>query len=259
MTDRLLFLHGFTQTSACWGPLPNLVGPALGSSVLLVDLPGHGSGGRARSLWETAELFAAHLEGTSGGNGEGTPASGQPAVDLIGYSLGGRTALHLALAHPALVRSLVLLGATAGISDPTLRAERHAADEERAGSIERDGVDEFLAEWTAMDMFAGIPPELRCLDARRSNTAAGLAGSLRLAGTGAQDDLWPRLGEITCPTLVLAGELDEKFCEIGRRLSAAIPGGDFQTVPGAGHAAHLERPEATAALIATWLRTIRSG
>lgn len=270
MTDRLLFLHGFTQTSACWGTLPGLLAGRAHRSTLLVDLPGHGTAGPACSLWETADRLSVTI-GASAPRPGGAPESPTagiddpvedavvqltPAVDVIGYSLGGRAALHLALAHPQLVRSLVLIGATAGIADPQAQAERRAADESRAQAIERDGVDAFVADWTAMEMFAGIPEPLRCLEARGTNTVEGLAGSLRCAGTGAQDNLWPRLGEIGCPTLVLAGELDEKFTEIGGRLASDIPHATFRSVPGAGHAAHLEQPGATAALIAPWLAAL---
>ncbi len=88
---------------------------------------------------------------------------------------------------------------------------------------------------------------------RLRNTADGLASSLRLAGTGAQQPVWDRLSVVAVPVLVLAGDRDAKFAEIGRRLARAIPGGAFATIPGAGHAAHSEQPEATADLIARWL------
>ena len=161
--------------------------------------------------------------------------------------------LHLLLTHPGVVRRAVLIGATAGIERPDERRARQDADEALADRIERDGVDAFLDRWLAMPMWDGLPEEAQCVDERRMNTAAGLAGSLRHAGTGTQNNLWPRLGEIESPVLVLAGERDDKFTAIGERLAAALPHGEFQQVAGAGHAAHLEAPEPTAQAVTSWL------
>ncbi len=55
------------------------------------------------------------------------------------------------------------------------------------------------------------------------------------------------------PVLVVAGEHDAKFTAIGRRMADAIPDASFVLIEGAGHAAHLERPEQTCAAIVTWL------
>ena len=102
-------------------------------------------------------------------------------------------------------------------------------------------------------LFAGLTPDTAQRTDRLRNNSAGLAASLRLTGTGTQEPLWARLGEITMPTLVLAGELDDKFTAVGRRITAAISSSTFMVVAGAGHSVHLERPEATADIIAGWL------
>ena len=137
----------------------------------------------------------------------------------------------------------MLLGATAGIVDDGERAARRAADEALAADLERDGLEVFLERWLALPLFAGLSPDAAGVDDRRRNTAAGLAASLRLAGTGSQADLWGRLGRLDVPVLVLAGERDAKFAGIGRELAAAIgENARFEAVAGAGHAAHLEQP-----------------
>jgi hypothetical protein len=128
--------------------------------------------------------------------------------------------LHLLLAHPEVVRRAVLIGATGGIEDPAERRARAADDEVLAQRIAHEGVDAFVERWLAMPMWAGLPEWAKFSQERRTNTATGLAGSPRLAGTGAQDNLWPRLVEIDTPVLVLAGEHDEKFTSIGQRLAA---------------------------------------
>ena len=121
-------------------------------------------------------------------------ASCGPAT-YVGYSMGGRLCLHLALARPETVERLVLVSATAGIEDDDERATRRAADDALATSLERDGVDAFLDGWLAQPMFATLADP--GLDDRRRNVAAGLASSLRLAGTGTQQPLWDRLASLT--------------------------------------------------------------
>ena len=172
--------------------------------------------------------------------------------------MGGRLALHLALARPDLVQGLVLIGATAGIEDQPERAARRAADEQLAAELERDGVALFLERWLAQPLFASLPPEAAGLDDRLRNTAAGLASSLRLAGTGTQQPLWDQLAELSMPVLVVAGERDDKFSAVGSRIAEAIgPNATFALVPGAGHACHLEQPDEFLRVLRGWLLGVR--
>lgn len=233
---RLVLVHGFTQTGRSWATIAADL--ARDHEVVTVDAPGHGRSGAVGADLPTAAALLGEL--------------GARAV-YVGYSMGGRIALHLAVAEPDLVEGLVLLGATAGIDDPAERATRRAADEALAEDIERDGVDAFLRTWLAGPLFAGLSPEAAGLDDRRTNTAAGLAMSLRRCGTGVQEPLWERLGAVTAPALVLAGEHDPKFTALGRRLAATLPQGTFATIPSAGHAAHLEQPEAFVGVVRPWL------
>jgi 2-succinyl-6-hydroxy-2,4-cyclohexadiene-1-carboxylate synthase len=240
MAQRVVLVHGFTQTSASWGPFVSALEPLLdkGTEVLALDAPGHG---------ELADVHLGLVDGAALIGERGGRAT------YIGYSMGGRLGLHLALERPDLVEQLVLIGATAGIEDPTERAARRAADEERADRIERIGVEVFLDEWLAQPLFATLPVDRSGRSDRLANTAAGLAGSLRLAGTGSQTPLWDRLAELSMPVLVMAGEHDAKFREVGTRMVSVIEHATFETVPAAGHAVHLERPEVTARLVAGWL------
>jgi 2-succinyl-6-hydroxy-2,4-cyclohexadiene-1-carboxylate synthase len=234
---RLVLVHGFTQTARSWGKVAESL--AEDHEVVRVDAPGHGRSARVEAdLGEGAELLVATA-------GVGT---------YVGYSMGGRLCLHAGLAQPDEVTGLVLLGATAGIEDPRARAERVAADECWARSLEVDGVDAFLRRWLAQPLFAGLDEAGAGLDARRENTAAGLAASLRQAGTGVQEALWDRLGALSMPVLVLAGERDERFAALGERLVASVgDNASLAAVPGAGHAAHLEAPEAVLAVLRPWL------
>jgi pimeloyl-ACP methyl ester carboxylesterase len=85
---------------------------------------------------------------------------------------------------------------------------------------------------------------------RLSNTPAGLAAALRGLGTGALPSLWERLGELAVPVDLVVGERDAKFQAIAEAMAAALPVARVQVVEGAGHAVHLEAPEAVAEVIA---------
>lgn len=244
-----VWLHGFTQTCRSWAPLLTATGLRREAGRRLrVDLPGHGA-----SPLAMGDLWTSGAEVVDTVTGLGV----QQAV-LVGYSLGGRTALHAALTRPELWCGVILIGATAGLADMAVRRERRSADEHLAERLVALGVDAFLDEWLAQPLFARLPIRSHDLAERRRNTTAGLASSLRRCGTGTQDDLRWRLGELTMPALILAGALDTKFVAAGREL-AELWGGDasFVEIPDAGHAAHLERPDITAAVIGDWLKRFR--
>lgn len=240
MTGRIVFLHGFTQTHHHWHACAHLLAQRLGGDPALafVDLPGHGlSADDHRTLDEAAADVA-----RTGGSGT-----------YVAYSMGGRFALAALAGGAPEIERLVVIGANAGLEDDADRAARVDEDERRAARVEAIGVDAFVDEWLGMPMFEGVPFSAHDREHRRRNTASGLASSLRLAGTGAQRPVWDALAHVSVPVLVLAGDRDTKFTAIGQRLAATIPGATFATIPGAGHAAHAEQPDATAALIAEWL------
>lgn len=241
--QRLVLAHGFTQTARSWAVIERLLVAAIGSiEVCAVDLPGHGDASPPGDLdlWASADHLVAH-------GGVGT---------YVGYSMGGRVALHAALAHPDAVRSLVLIGATAGIDNAEERRARRASDDRLAERIEAIGVAAFLDEWLANPLFAGLSEESRGRTDRLRNTATGLAASLRATGTGMQDSLWARLDEIAVPVLLLVGANDAKFTAIAHRLRAGLADATLVVVPDAGHSVHLEAPATTVETMSRWLATL---
>jgi 2-succinyl-6-hydroxy-2,4-cyclohexadiene-1-carboxylate synthase len=233
---RLVLVHGFTQTRRSWDPLL----PALAAhQVIPLDAPGHGEASDVRLALDDGGAWLAQ----NGGRGV-----------YVGYSMGGRFCLHAALAEPELVRGLVLISATGGIDDERERDARRLADEALADRIETIGVPAFLDEWLSQALFAGLDPTRRDVADRLRNTAGGLASSLRLAGTGTQAPLWDRLAALQVPTLVVAGENDDKFVALGERLATTIPHAQLAVVEGAGHTVHLEQPERFLAALLPWLR-----
>lgn len=225
-------LHGFAGTGRAWATVdPGYLAP---------DLPGHGAAGTMRPI-----SFAGCVDHVL--------ATAPERFVLAGYSMGGRVALHIALAAPERVERLVLVATTAGIEDPHAREERRRADEALADDIERATIEEFVARWSAQPLFAGDPPDAvgRWQEDMRRNDPANLAAALRGIGAGAMEPLWGRLGELTMPATVVAGERDEKFVALGRRLAAGLGGAVREVVvAGAGHGLPREAPEAVAAAIA---------
>ena len=235
----LVLVHGFTQTGRSWGPIATDL--ATDHTVVLLDAPGHGGSAAVEAgLADGAALLAA--------------AAGPAPATWIGYSMGARWALHVALLHPERVRGLVLVGGTPGIEDDAERAARRDRDRLTAARLEELGVDRFLEEWLAQPLFAGLPADRAAVEDRRRNTVAGLRSSLEQAGTGAQLPLWDRLAELRVPVLAVAGADDERYAAIAARMADAIgPHAQVALVPGAGHAAHLERPAAFTARLRDWL------
>jgi len=108
-------------------------------------------------------------------------------------------------------------------------------------------MDEFARRWaTGTPVLAGQPAEVRerVHADRLRNTPTGLALALRGLGTGALPPLWDRLGELTMPVMLIVGERDAKFQAIAEEMAAHIPKATRLTVPGSGHAVHLEVPAA---------------
>jgi 2-succinyl-6-hydroxy-2,4-cyclohexadiene-1-carboxylate synthase len=244
----LLLLHGFTGSSATWAPHV----AAWPASSLAVDQPGHGqtdapaNPARYRMDATVADLVAL------------LDQLGVERAHVLGYSMGGRVALHLAAAHPERVAMLILESASPGLATQAERDARVAADTALAASIERDGIAAFVDRWEALPLWASqarLPDEVRAgLRAQRlNNRAVGLANSLRGLGTGAQAPLHDRLADLPMPALVIAGRLDAKFAAIARAMAAALPQGRLALVPEAGHAVHLEQPAPFDRLVAGFL------
>ncbi len=176
---------------------------------------------------------------------------------LVGYSMGGRLALHVAARKPERLLSLVTIGAHAGL-DEGAREGRRLGDEALAQRIESDGLEAFVKYWSGLPMFAGLerrgPSFVAQLRAERmSNTVAGLACSLRGMGAGVMEPLWGELASVTAPSTFVAGQLDHGYVASARRLAASVPHGRIEVVLRAGHAVHQERPEAFAHALAAHL------
>ena len=236
VVTELLFLHGFTNTGASWDDV--IAGLPSSFRPHAPDLRGHGSASAARPV--SLETVLVELD-----------ALAPDRFTVVGYSQGGRIALHAALAMPGRVARLVLIGASPGIADPDEREQRRVADEALAAWMETVPIEEVVSRWSQTPVLADQPPAVRAAVTadRLHNTTDGLAAALRGLGTGTLPSLWDRLGEISSPVELIVGERDVKFRATAERMQTAMPDARLHVVPGAGHAAHLEDPYAVAALI----------
>ena len=236
LSTRLVFAHGFTQNSRCWGTF----GAACAEKfdVLAVDAPGHGfSGYDSSNLVEAGGLIV-----QAGGRGH-----------YVGYSMGGRMLLHAALNNPGReIRSLTLIGAHGGIEVEEARVARRNSDAQLAARIVELGTQAFVDEWLAQPMFDDLTDEQSAKLFRYENAAEGMAASLRHAGTGSQTPLWKYLPHLQIPVLVIAGTRDERYTQVGQRMVDTIgSNARFVAIEG-GHAVHLENPVVTAAVVSSW-------
>ena len=236
----LLLLHGFTGSAATWTPH---LDAWEGFTTVAVDLLGHGTSDcppdpRRYRMERCVEDLTALLDKL---------AIGQAAV--LGYSMGGRIALHLALHAPDRLWALVLESASPGIEAAEEREKRVRADAALAESIERDGIPAFVDRWQAQPLFATqarLPDAIReeLHRQRLHNEPGGLVNSLQGMSTGTQEPVLGRMGEIRVPVLLLAGAEDEKYCALAGRMVAVLPCAQQEIVSEAGHAVHLEQPAA---------------
>jgi 2-succinyl-6-hydroxy-2,4-cyclohexadiene-1-carboxylate synthase len=241
-------LHGFTQSGQSWREV--IARMPEGWRWIVPDLRGHGETQARRgapcsmdactddlvALWEEMDVGKSHL---------------------VGYSMGGRLALHVAARRPERLLSLLTVGAHAGLEEDA-RQGRKKGDEALAERIEKDGMESFVDYWGRLPLFSGLerrgPSYLAEIRAERlKNHVGGLACSLRGMGAGVMEPVWDELVRVKAPCTFVAGQLDHGYVASARRLAAAVPNGRFEITPRAGHAVHQERPDAFARVLASHL------
>jgi 2-succinyl-6-hydroxy-2,4-cyclohexadiene-1-carboxylate synthase len=237
-------LHGFTQAGRSWNEIISKMPD--GWRWVVPDLRGHGDTGVPPGAPHTMDACTADLEML-------WDHLGIAHSHLVGYSMGGRLALHVASTRPERILSLLTIGAHAGL-DEEARDSRRRGDEALAQRIEKDGLEAFVEYWSSLPLFAGLerrgPSFVAQVRAERlNNRAAGLAESLRGMGAGAMRPVWDELAGVRCPCTFVAGQLDNGYVASARRLAASVPTGRVVIVQRADHAVHMERPDAFARLL----------
>ena len=249
----LLLLHGFSGDASTWREVAAAFADRW--RVIMPDILGHGASDKpARDENYRMEAVAADIMDL-------LDQLRIQRTHLLGYSMGGRLALYMALRFPARVRSLILESASPGLAPASERADRRRHDEALADDIEAKGIAAFVDYWQRLPMWssqARLPPEI--LEAQRqqrlSNSALGLANSLRGMGAGAQPNLWPQLPALQMPALLLAGEADHKYRRINAAMAARMPHARLRLIPAAGHNTHLENAPAFCREVSSFLARV---
>jgi 2-succinyl-6-hydroxy-2,4-cyclohexadiene-1-carboxylate synthase len=225
-----VFIPGFMQSGSAWAPVADL-------------LP-----------QRYPRLLLSHAEQTFEGRLREIAEAGAGAV-LAGYSLGGRLALHAILRDPERYAGLVTVGSAAGIEAPGARTERAQADAKLAAWMETQPIDTIVSIWERQPLFADQSDTLveQQRGDRLSQDPRALALLLRTAGQGALEPVWQRLHTMQVPLLAIAGERDHPYAQAAARMARAAPNGRAAIVEAAGHAAHLQRPQAVANLLGEFL------
>ena len=237
----LFLLHGFTGSSATW--TPHLVALQAFTTVR-VDFLGHGRSDAPADVRRYGmeacvdDLLAIqdHL--------------GIRRCAVVGYSMGGRVAMRVALQAPERLWALVLESASPGIADPADRRARVRQDAKLAAQIRKDGVAAFADYWQSTVpvrqpiAVAGIDPAGTAKINACNIPRTVLPIVCRVSAPVMQEPVLERLRGLHVPVLLLAGALDDKYCGLANDMAALLPCSRVRIVPDAGHAVHLEQPAA---------------
>ncbi|MEO1087713.1 MAG: alpha/beta fold hydrolase, partial [Acidobacteriota bacterium] len=248
---KLLLLHGFGGRGAVWRPLIDALPDGLPAGGALVvdapDLPGHGG------AHETAEALPDDFEATVDRIAADHLPSTEGPVHTVGYSLGARLALGLALRHPDAVASLTLVGVRPGL-DATDRCPRRELDRRRAEALRAD-LPAFFEGWSRLPLFESqrrLDPEILEVQRRirRGHSPDGLAWAIETLSPGHMPDYRNRLGELEVPVHWVTGELDAPFLAVAEGVRVSHPDFRFFTAPDSGHNVPLEAPAVLASYLA---------
>ncbi|MCH7573778.1 MAG: 2-succinyl-6-hydroxy-2,4-cyclohexadiene-1-carboxylate synthase [Candidatus Marinimicrobia bacterium] len=245
----VVLLHGFMGSLADWDDLRQRLRPAW--RTVAIDLPGHG-----QSPLDPGDDFQQTLERLE----SWLRQSGLEKAHLLGYSMGGRLALGLALRAPQLLASLILESVSPGLESDGAIRERQAQEAAWAQAMTADK-GAFLADWNRGSLFsrqaARNPQAARAIHSRRlDHDPRGWADALKAFGLGYQPNLWSQLPHLDLPVLLLSGREDEKFTHMANRMAGLLPGGRKAVISDAGHAAHLEQPAKFQAAVSEFLAMV---
>ena len=245
----VVLLHGFLGCARDFQPILDALSHQY--RCLALDLPGHGgepgpASGRGNPFFQVVDLLAATLE-----------LAGVRRFHVVGYSMGGRVALGLAVKYPDRVRRAVLIGSSPGLESASERQARAARDRALADSLEGDDFERFLSDWYDRPLFGGLkdtPGFAKILARRLEGDPRALAAALRALSVGVQPSLWPDLATLASPLRVVVGERDPKYVALGRRVATTAEGAECVVVSGAGHAVHIEQPDEVSRLVHEFFR-----
>jgi 2-succinyl-6-hydroxy-2,4-cyclohexadiene-1-carboxylate synthase len=242
MGTSLALLHGFLGHPQTWQR--TLAGSRKTWDLAHAVLPGHGPQPwlAAQPTWDIAIDALA----------EALPFD--KPVWILGYSMGARVGLGLAVRHPQRVAGLVLVGGSPGLGDEQQRAERRVWDEAQAMTLEHQGLQAFVEMWERLPLWSTqtrVPEPVRSAhrERRLAHTPSGLAWAMRVLGLASMPNLSRDLPQLNLPIHWWTGEFDTHAHAIASVAAPLSPQGSHRTFAGVGHDLTLEAPLALAAAL----------
>lgn len=221
--------------------LHGAVGMAADWREFAAAMPSHLGGVRRLDLWRFLDCCPMSLDECGRALAEEIKRI-DPEPTLIGYSMGGRLALHAMLNQPGLWKSAVIISAHPGLKNESDRVERREKDAEWSALALKGDWADFIAKWNAQGVLGGgleMPDRIKLKERRVSVARSFVDWSL-----GTQGDLTADLARITCPTLWLTGERDAKFTQLAELAVPQLQYGKHEVIPGCGHRVPWEQPDA---------------
>lgn len=242
----ILALHGFTGSPVDFEPLFDRVGVAVRWRFSI--LPGHVPGGEPGGV--SMELAWERFDRSLCESFEETCFGGGPVL-ILAYSMGARMLLEWLRRRPEIKPDgILLISGTPGIFDQAERDERAQSDEALAQRILADGLESFVSRWMDQPIIRTQNTGDLFAEARKARKlrldAASLASSLHAFGQGRLEPGWSLIRDLECPVWLVTGEHDPKYRELARRMEGMLAYGRWVDTPDAGHAPHLENPDAFA-------------
>jgi len=233
--EVLVLLHGFTGTKQTWSPFFSQLEKYF--RVIAIDMPGHGNSTIDMPI--TMETFCHHLFTL-------LEKENCTNIHLLGYSMGGRSALSFAMMHESMVKTLLLESASPGLKTEKERKLRRDQDSQLAEKLLTSSIEDFVNKWEQIPLFASqksLPKSVqqKIRRERLLQEPEGLSNSLKYMGTGIQPSWWKPLNHLNTKVLLVVGELDEKFVQINRQMHELLPHSRLEVVKEAGHAIHVEQ------------------
>ena len=246
----IVLLHGFTGCTRNWQQILRTL--RTDYQVIAIDIIGHGNSPSPNDvklyrMEKVAEEIVAVWKSII-----------RDPIHLLGYSMGGRLALYLALHYPHLVHSLTLESASPGLRTQEERDARIQQDNALATRILNAGIAAFVDYWESIPLFhsqeqIGSKQREWLRQQRLTNNPIGLANSLRGMGTGQQPNLWDDLHNLPMPTHLIVGEYDTKFTQIAQQMEKRMKHSKRSVIQKAGHTVHFEQPQAHSEYVLAFL------
>lgn len=242
--QKLVLLHGFTGYSSTWKDVIRYLPSSV--EILTVDLIGHGQTSKPNEFeryFVEEQIEDLHVL---------FQQLNWKHFSLIGYSMGGRLALAYAVKYQ--VDKLILESSSPGLAGVDERIKRKHSDELLADQIITEGITSFVKYWEGIPLFYSqknlpLEKQQKIREERLSGSKLGLSNSLKGFSTGVQASYWDKLENINIPIFLLAGELDNKFCNIAIEMKKLLPNCIYKQVNQVGHAIHVENPELFATIV----------